>query len=199
MIIDEFTLIANRAVRDMPGHAVVEAVAVRPSPHGPLVKWRGGSALPRQEDGRTLSPPAARDVLSVLTRVLACRWREGTPRILPTWQEDLSRRHTTAFDAGGPLSHGGWRWLWEAGAELVAETGVKGFECMQTKEKFATIRWYYSIEQRNMRPILERVKVAVECVEHLSAFVCETCGAPGKIRYGGWAKTSCDVHADGKY
>lgn len=56
---------------------------------------------------------------------------------------------------------------------------------VQVKEKFGTLRFYadgLSEEQRR----------AVSDAEDRSALTCETCGAPGKARAGGWIKTLCD-------
>jgi len=195
MLIDEFAIIAADAVGTHPGHIDIAVTGVRPSPHGPLVDWIGGSTMDRQDDGRTIQPPAAQDLLRVLARALALRWQEGRAVVPADWDARLRERYPGTFDDGGPYSGGGWRWLWEAGASLIQDTGVKRFSTSQTKEKFAQIRWYYSIEGRCRNLIREDVGTIVDCVEHLSAFVCETCGAPGQIRKGGWAKTCCDAHA----
>lgn len=198
MLTDEFRTIAQAAVGQHPGHVDVVVTGVTPTRHGPLVEWRGGSPLPRQDDGRTLSPPAAQDVLGVLARVLALRWQTGRAVIPADWDVDLDRRFPDTFEPGGPCSGGGWRWLWEAGATLVQDAGATGFRTTQTKEKFAQARWYYSIEGKTRRSVRNEVSTVVDCIEQLSAYICETCGAPGRIRYGGWAKTSCVLHADGK-
>ncbi len=59
-------------------------------------------------------------------------------------------------------------------------------------------------EVRQRALVLEReesceyTKNVISTVEHLSAFICEDCGRPGRIRRGGWAKCRCDIHASGK-
>ena len=193
MLIDEFTDTANRACSQHDGHVPIVVTGVVPSAHGPLVQWTGGSPATRWDRRIVKTAPLSQEICGVLARVLACRWREGRAVIPKSWREDLAARHPNTFEPGGPHSWGGWRWLWEAGAELVAETGVAGFKTEQTKEKFAQARWYWSskgtIEQQ------QATILVVDCIEHLSAFTCEYCGSPGSLRSGGWAKTCCDYHA----
>ncbi|MCK2057166.1 hypothetical protein [Methylobacterium sp. 37f] len=195
MIVEEFTTIANMSCEQQDGHVPITVTGVIPSPHGPLVQWTGGSPAPRFDDGRTLGPPAAQDLCRVLARVMACRWREGRAVVSKDWRETLALRHPGVFEDGGPASWGGWRWLWEGAAELIGETKPPGFKTLQTKEKFAQIRWYYGLGSKCRVGQREEVRTIVDGIEHLSAFVCEYCGAPGTVRPGGWAKTCCDHHA----
>jgi hypothetical protein len=58
----------------------------------------------------------------------------------------------------------------------------------QVKEKFGTLRFYYNGGDDVVSGI-ERM------AESMSAVMCETCGAPGKTRSGGWIQTLCDEHA----
>lgn len=76
----------------------------------------------------------------------------------------------------------------------------------QIKEKFGTLRFYYSFEDN---PELEELKEtvpdpkyayrpaemlegAISFAEHMSGSICEKCGNPGTFRKGGWAVTECD-------
>lgn len=61
----------------------------------------------------------------------------------------------------------------------------------QVKEKFGTLRFYYYGGDKTVDGI-------VRMAESMSAVMCETCGAPGKTRSGGWIQTLCDEHADGR-
>lgn len=61
----------------------------------------------------------------------------------------------------------------------------------QVKEKFGTLRFYYYGGD-------ERVEGMERMAESMSSVMCETCGAPGKTRSGGWIQTLCDEHADGR-
>lgn len=60
---------------------------------------------------------------------------------------------------------------------------------MQVKEKFGTLRFYYSGGDDVVSGI-ERM------ADSMSAVMCEECGAPGRSRRGGWIRTLCDVHAE---
>lgn len=57
----------------------------------------------------------------------------------------------------------------------------------QVKEKFGTLRFYY-------RGGDDYVHGLASMAESMSAVTCETCGAPGKLRGGGWYYTACDAH-----
>jgi hypothetical protein len=61
----------------------------------------------------------------------------------------------------------------------------------QVKEKFGTLRFYYSGGDDYIRGL-------VSMAESMSAITCETCGNPGKQRSGGWIKTLCEEHAKPK-
>ncbi len=61
----------------------------------------------------------------------------------------------------------------------------------QVKEKFGTLRFYYHGGD-------DKVDGMVRMAESMSAVTCETCGAPGQSRGGGWIQTLCDAHADGR-
>lgn len=58
----------------------------------------------------------------------------------------------------------------------------------QVKEKYGTLRFYYTGGD-------DYIDGVVAMAEAMSAVTCETCGAPGKLREGGWLKTLCDQHA----
>ena len=57
----------------------------------------------------------------------------------------------------------------------------------QVKEKFGTLRFYYTGGD-------DEISGMVRMAESMSGVTCETCGAPGKSRDGGWIKTLCDHH-----
>jgi hypothetical protein len=61
-------------------------------------------------------------------------------------------------------------------------------ELMQVKEKFGGLRFYIG---SGSDAIFDRIAQA----EEESDRTCETCGAPGKARGGGWILTLCDTHA----
>ena len=57
----------------------------------------------------------------------------------------------------------------------------------QIKEKFGGLRFYYSGGD-------DAIDGMVSMAESWAAHSCETCGAPGERRDGGWIKTLCDHH-----
>lgn len=57
----------------------------------------------------------------------------------------------------------------------------------QIKEKFGGLRFYYEGGDAQIRGM-------VTMAEAWASRTCETCGAPGKIRSGGWLRTLCDTH-----
>lgn len=57
----------------------------------------------------------------------------------------------------------------------------------QVKEKFGGLRFYYDGGDDYIRGL-------TTMAESMSEVTCETCGAPGKQRGGGWVYTACDAH-----
>lgn len=58
----------------------------------------------------------------------------------------------------------------------------------QIKEKFGTLRFYYSCRSESYNSIASAVMFA----ERFSAKICEDCGNSGRVRRGGWIRTLCD-------
>jgi hypothetical protein len=58
----------------------------------------------------------------------------------------------------------------------------------QIKEKFSTLRFYYSGGDT-------KIDGMVRMAESMSAVTCEKCGNVGKTRGKGWIYTACDEHA----
>lgn len=57
----------------------------------------------------------------------------------------------------------------------------------QVKEKFGTLRFYYTGGD-------DVIAGMVRMAESMSGCTCETCGNPGKRRGDRWIYTACDVH-----
>jgi hypothetical protein len=57
----------------------------------------------------------------------------------------------------------------------------------QVKEKFGGLRFYYQGGDSHIAGM-------VRMTESWASHSCETCGAPGKRRSGGYIRTLCDVH-----
>ncbi len=57
----------------------------------------------------------------------------------------------------------------------------------QVKEKFGTLRFYYS----GGDDYIDGMVTLAEC---MSGVTCEDCGSPGTQNQGGWIKTTCSAH-----
>jgi hypothetical protein len=57
----------------------------------------------------------------------------------------------------------------------------------QVKEKFGTLRFYYSGGD-------DTIDGMVRMAESMSAVMCEKCGAPAETRSPGWVRTLCETH-----
>jgi hypothetical protein len=196
---DEFLFIASHALRQRPGIETLRVRAVQPSRNGPIVAYVRGPIGPPPDTnfGRPYgeAPPDA--VLEGVMRVLQVRWRGGPPVAMrfddEAWRAPLHRVYPGTFESGGPHSWAGWRFIWLAAAEWIEEIGKPDdWECGQTKEKFGSLRWYV------YGSLASRHKNVIRTMEIISGHTCEYCGAPGRLRKGGWAKVSCDAHAQGK-
>lgn len=88
----------------------------------------------------------------------------------------------------------GWRnILLELDADLTKID--PNFKYVQIKEKFGGLRVYVeSSQDRFFDPLWDRIREA----ERRSYKTCEVCGHPGELRGGGWLKTLCEAHAEGK-
>ena len=200
MIEDEFTTICSYALAGYEGVDTLLVLGVEPTAAGPMVRWKA-FGMPTQREQvvshagfKGVSPPTGPMMLTLLSSTLAARWRNGSPRCAVNWQEELQRKHPRIFGADDPSVGPGWSWLFEAGAQAIRDRGIpRNFRTEQTKEKFGAARWYWGAEEA-----APHVGHIISSVEHLSAFICEYCGRPGRIRPGGWAKTTCDVHASKK-
>jgi hypothetical protein len=78
------------------------------------------------------------------------------------------------------------------------------YTILQIKEKFGTLRYYFA-QSKNIDPITWEIMEDVVIAAGLRCSrICEHCGAPGKLRAGGWIKTFaggwiktlCDVCAN---
>ncbi len=68
------------------------------------------------------------------------------------------------------------------------ETVVEQVVADQVKEKFGSLRFYYSGGD-------EHIAGMVAMAESMSGVTCEDCGKPGRSRGFGWITTVCDEHA----
>jgi hypothetical protein len=65
------------------------------------------------------------------------------------------------------------------------EEVVKQVTLDQVKEKFGTLRFYYTGGD-------EYIHGMVTMAESMSGVICEECGNPGERKGGGWVRTICD-------
>ncbi len=166
---------------------LVRVTGTIPTPEGPRVLFDlVGSPDPAVTKFTTED---VRDVAEAASRYLAVRWRyDGEPRPVPPkhW-EILSKLHPRIYDEI-PSTGDGWHWLLCMIAEWISEGGLPPrYNTTQVKEKFGGLRFYHQGTPSTLR--------IARAVEQMSYGVCETCGAPGRLRKGGWARTLCDDHA----
>lgn len=76
----------------------------------------------------------------------------------------------------------GWKDLIDPLIEMCEKNNV---QINQIKEKFGGLRFYVASAGKEIYD-------AIDEAERKSFETCESCGAPGKLRKGGWLKTLCD-------
>jgi hypothetical protein len=139
--------------------------------------------------------PYRREIVAGLVqRMQSKRWSafDDFTLSLPMPTEDeldsLSLKHhaiSSVLDVGP-----GWLWLLDATFAYVHELGPsETWHTTQIKEKFAGLRLYFSGYPG------DDGDDAIEASELISFCICDVCGAPGKVRKGGWWATRCDAHA----
>ena len=199
MIVDEFIQIASLSLQQRSGIETLRVKAVRPSPRGPEILYEHGPIGPPPPTSFGAAPPrpTGEEVLECVARMLRIRWQRGTPKAIApadtAWRDEIEKHHPGMFEAGGPHSWSGWRFLWQVGAEWIDEVGRPAdWETAQTKEKFGSARWYVD---GKLKP---KHHAIVRCVEIVSGYTCEYCGAPGLLRKGAWAKVTCEAHSEGR-
>lgn len=92
----------------------------------------------------------------------------------------------------GTLFHTGPGW-WKLQEDLIETLFSLGWNGVvhQTKEKFGGLRFYIGHGSTEMHE-------CITAAEALSYKTCEKCGEPGTLRTGGWLKTLCDEHSEGR-
>ncbi len=89
---------------------------------------------------------------------------------------------------------GGLRFYYHMDFEPNIFDGVRGAYAKFMCHNLWGIAYNKTIEfkKKFYKTIPEKIDDAVTHAEHLSYITCETCGAPGKRRSGGWIRTLCD-------
>jgi hypothetical protein len=132
--------------------------------------------------------PTLVELASRVTAVRSRRWNTATQKVKPIPQQwrQLVRE---SFPFLTYMEHGdGWADLIIAMSGWIAEIGPEpGFRFSDLKEKYGTLRAYHY--SANVK-----IETIASAAEWLSGCMCEHCGAPGKLRTGGWMSTRCDEH-----
>lgn len=101
---------------------------------------------------------------------------------------------TTAMCWGFETGSGWFRIIYELSTDLEAEIlklpeADREYCCAsQVKEKYGTLRFYMHSQTEEMSNLIREA-------QHKSHKTCETCGAPGELRGGGWLFTACEEHS----
>ncbi len=188
MIDDEFYTIAGRVLKENRLAKTIQVTRISPTGLGPLVEWTASKALDRKpKDPERVHGAPASAVLNVLARTLAFRWRTGRPLCPLDWETRLSREFQDVVP--WPPSVGpGWFWLLEGAADFLTRcTGSTRIVTHEIKEKYGTLLW--EISTSDFSPEADEY---LDCVDLLSGFICEDCGAPGEVtEIRGWMRCRC--------
>lgn len=184
------------AIREIPRLDGVVAVSLTVS---------GTTAIrPEPEDGKTWStisfdryaPESVALIERLAVHLVAIRSERYTPGggLVPEDQNDSEYELHADFPALFPLASlevsVPWLELVRASAQVMRREDVlDGARSSQIKQKFAALRWYFEATPRHSR---DQINAIVNAAEYLSTVVCETCGAPGRHRPGGWHVIACD-------
>jgi hypothetical protein len=90
----------------------------------------------------------------------------------------------------------GWRPIVR---DLIADLNeiIPGYKILQVKEKFGTLRFYYTVPQDASEEAKRSAEARVDEAEGLSAKCCEVCGEPSwgpQPSVSGWVYTLCPRH-----
>jgi hypothetical protein len=141
------------------------------------------------------APPFRREILvELVLRMQRLRWRSAAPFMPappPPDRKDLYGLRESYARATVPFECGeGWVHLLGAIFSWLEEIAPDHeWAPSQIKTKYGGLRFYYYGE------LTEIGEEIMEAAEHLSEYVCETCGAPGRLRSRqGWWTTCCAYH-----
>lgn len=149
--------------------------------------------------GSTYSPqpPFLRETLTELVvRAQRLRWRRFDPvrrMLIPPTDDELLAMHTCHVRATAGFECGaGWTDLLDTVFTWLNEIAPHhAWSPSQIKEKLGTLRFYWWGDLPNL------ADQVIDAAEHVSAHVCEVCGAPGALRDDhGWLSTRCRHHWD---
>ena len=112
----------------------------------------------------------------------------------PNLFRDMRGDMTKTCMAWGCACGNGWFHIMNAAFKVAEHPGAV---LLQVKEKLAGLCLYWMGPGPPDFPVLteeksDRIRTALTTAEDRSYQVCENCGAPGKVRGGGWLYTHCD-------
>lgn len=87
---------------------------------------------------------------------------------------------------------------WAQLLQPLFEGKPEGVRVVQVKEKFGGLRVYLEADPGTDPFVYQMYSKQVAQAEGRSYALCELCGEPGFPRSGGWVRTLCDVHGEGK-
>lgn len=189
-IISETRALIKRALQGDPALASLAVVGRTPDTLTATIS----PGIPPGKIGRTQyspAPPFSREVLADLAlRAQRRRWQRYDPRTASIPDPVRSVVDARLHDRLGvwPEHRSGWCDLIEAAVDMIEETGGDP-RTSQIKEKFGDLRWYtHGLEGVVGGQI-------VDAAEHLSACLCEKCGALGRtLKDSGWYRMRCGRH-----
>lgn len=112
---------------------------------------------------------------------------------------DIGGLSRTYKEHKGPITDAGWFCVGEGWYDMLKEIIDKllllgwNKRVSQVKEKFGGLRFYVPNED-----MPEGGWDIIIDYEGKSRTICETCGEIGYLRKGGWIRTLCDNHSEGK-
>ena len=205
---------SRRAHRELQGYlerlyGSQPSLSIQEIPHEGAIRVTlvvsGTTAVrPDPEDGQTYSGPSidryapgyvalVEQIAGRLVAVRSERYSPGgglEPRDQSDAEYDLHSDFPTLFPIASLEIGVPWLELVRAVAEVMRrEDLLDGLVSSQIKQKFASLRWYFDSKPMDFR---DQINVIISAAEHLSTVVCETCGAPGRHRTGGWHVIACD-------
>lgn len=111
------------------------------------------------------------------------------------YRDRHASKQTTCMCWGFDCGDGWFKLIHELSSKLEAlilqlpDVERANVRASQVKEKFGGLRFYMTSSTEEMNHLIDEA-------EERSYAICETCGAPGRRRYGGWIRTLCDEHAN---
>lgn len=144
----------------------------------------------------TEDPKAAELAKEIATDPIAARDKVRVPDDAGEYEadlEDILRRIPRGYFRSIDCGKGWYPLLVQTHKRLLAID--PDYEVHQVKEKFGGLRYYHAVHTDKDYQAAWDIEADAE---RKSYTICEICGAPGYARAGGWIRTLCDEHGDGR-